>query len=183
MNRAVFLDRDGTINEERDYVHKPEQFFFEYRAIEALTLLQRAGFKLIVVSNQSGIARGFYSEQDVDRLHEWMSDELAKHGVHIDAYYYCPHHPDFGQGQYKIDCTCRKPAPGMLLTAAERFSIDLSASYMVGDHKSDMDAAEAAGVKPIFVLTGHGSHEAAKVPDSITKAATLYQAVTDYILA
>lgn len=183
MNRAVFLDRDGTINEDRGYIHRPDQFHFEYRAVDAIKHLNHAGFKVIVVSNQSGVALGHYQERDVDNLHAWLSEELSKYGAMIDAYYYCPHHPSQGIGSYKTNCTCRKPLPGMLLRAASDFSLDLSASFMVGDHKSDMDAALAAGVSPIFVLTGHGLQETIKVPDAIPKADNLFQAVENHILA
>jgi D-glycero-D-manno-heptose 1,7-bisphosphate phosphatase len=181
MNRAIFLDRDGTINQDRGYIYKPEEFIFEDRAIEAISLLNQAGFIVIVVSNQAGIAHGHFSEQAVDDLHQWLSGQLALHGARIDAFYYCPHHPD-GQSPYRKQCNCRKPAPGMLLQAAADFSIDLASSWMVGDHQSDMAAGIAAGVTPVFVLTGHGKHELPRVAAATRKAENLYEAVTKYIL-
>ncbi|WP_156478563.1 D-glycero-beta-D-manno-heptose 1,7-bisphosphate 7-phosphatase [Anaerosporomusa subterranea] len=181
MNRAIFLDRDGTINQDRGYIHKPSEFIFEYRAIEAISLLNQAGFIVIVVSNQAGIAHGHFSEQAVDCLHQWVSGQLALHGARIDAFYYCPHHPN-GQSRYRTKCDCRKPAPGMLLRAAADFSIDLAASWMVGDHRSDMEAGTAAGVTPVFVLTGHGKQELPHIATSTRQAENLYEAVTKHIL-
>lgn len=181
-NRAVFLDRDGTINVEKGYVYKPEDFEFEPGAIEAIRLLNQAGYKIFVVSNQSGIARGYYSEAAVEELHVWLAAELEKHGARVDAFYFCPHHPDYGTGKYKIDCDCRKPSPGMLLKAAAEWNIDLNFSYMVGDHKSDIDAGHAAGVAPIFVRTGHGPQEEPSLAPEVLRAANLYEAVNKYIL-
>lgn len=181
MNRAVFLDRDGTINEDRGYIQDTSDFIFEHRSIDAIRLLNRAGFKVVVISNQAGIALGHCTIEAVDRLHKWVSDQLAVYEAVVDGFYYCPHHPE-GQGVYRKVCECRKPAPGLLLQAAADFSIDLAASWMVGDHQSDIKAAQAAGVKPVFILTGHGIHELPRVADSVLKADTLYQAVTEHIL-
>lgn len=179
---AVFLDRDGTINLDKGYFYLPEEFEFEEGSIEAIRLLNQAGYKTFVISNQSGIARGHFSEQQVEDLHTWLMAELAKHGAYIDGFYYCPHHAEFGIGEYKTVCDCRKPSPGMLLKAAEDWNIDLEQSYMVGDHNSDVEAGRGAGVKSIFVRTGHGSHEEAFVASDIPKAANLYEGVTKYIL-
>ena len=179
---AVFLDRDGTINLDKGYFYLPEEFEFEQGSIEAIRLLNQAGYKVFVISNQAGIALGHFNEVQVDELHKWLIAELAKHGAHIDGVYYCPHHPKLGIGNYKTACDCRKPSPGLLVKAATEWEIDLEESYMVGDHNSDVEAGRAAGVKSIFVRTGHGDHEEPLVAIDIPRAANLYEAVTKYIL-
>ena len=153
---AVFLDRDGTINIEKEYLYKVEDFEFIPGAPEAICVLKEAGFLVVVVTNQSGVARGYYTLQDVHRLHEHMQEQLAIVGTEVDAFYICPHHPEKGNGEYLLDCDCRKGRPGMLLQAAEDFGIDLKRSFMVGDKIADIQAAEGAGCKPILVLTGYG---------------------------
>ena len=178
---AVFLDRDGTINQDRGYIVNREDFIFEEGAVAAISLLNQAGFRVIVVSNQAGIAHGHFSPQAVDSLHRWVNVQLAAAGAHIDAFYYCPHHPA-GLPPYRQVCDCRKPAPGMLLKAAADFSLDLAACWLVGDHQSDIAAGIAAGVKPLFILTGHGRQELPKVAASTPRAANLYEAVTRHIL-
>lgn len=162
MVRAVFLDRDGTINVDKDYLHRLEDFEFIPRAIEAIQRLKEAGFLLVVVTNQSGIARGYFTKDDVDRLHAHMQKELARHGTSIDAFYLCPHHPDYGTGEGGSDCDCRKGKPGMLLQAAKDWNIDLSASIMIGDKRADLEAGRAAGCYTILVRTGYGEEELKK---------------------
>jgi D-glycero-D-manno-heptose 1,7-bisphosphate phosphatase len=154
--RAVFLDRDGTINVEKDYLHKIEDFAFIPGAPEAIKRLKDAGLLVIVVSNQSGIGRGYFDEQAVETLHEHIQAELAAYGTSVDAFYFCPHHPDEGVGEYKISCDCRKGSPGMLLQAAKEHDIDLSKSFMIGDKPADIEAGERAGCQSILVLTGYG---------------------------
>ncbi len=153
-NRAVFLDRDGTINVEKGYVHKIEDFEFIPGVPRAIKLLKNAGFVVIVVTNQSGVARGYYTIDAVMRLHSHMDGELARHGTSVDAYYICPHHPQGIIDEYAKVCECRKPQPGMLLRAAEEFSLDLVSSYMIGDKQIDVDAALNAGCRPMLVETG-----------------------------
>jgi D-glycero-D-manno-heptose 1,7-bisphosphate phosphatase len=165
--RAVFLDRDGTINLERDYLHLPADFAFIPGAPEAIGLLKAAGFLVIVVTNQSGIARGYFDEAAVRRLHSHMDELLARHGTSVDAYYLCPHHPLHGSGDYRRDCGCRKPLPGMLVEAAGDFSIDLAASYVVGDKLADVAAGFAAGCRPLLVRTGYGEEESAALPPGV----------------
>lgn len=179
---AAFLDRDGTINLDKGYFYLPEEFEFEQGSIEAIRLLNQAGYKVFVISNQAGIAMGHFSEAQVDELHKWLVQELAKYGAHVDAFYYCPHHAKLGIGHYKNACDCRKPLPGLLLKAAKEWEIDLEQSYMVGDHNSDVEAGRAAGVKSIFVRTGHGNHEEKFVVPDVPRASNLYEAVTKYIL-
>lgn len=159
MNKAVFLDRDGTINEEKDYLHRIEDFVFIPGAPEAIQRLRDAGFLVIVVTNQSGVARGYFSREDVDRLHEHIQRELAKIGTAVDAFYLCPHHPEKGKGEFKVDCDCRKGRPGMLLQAAAEHGIDLAASWMIGDKRADLEAGRAAGCRSLLVRTGYGEKE------------------------
>jgi len=167
LHRAVFLDRDGTINEEREYLWRTEDFFFIDGAVEAIRLLRSAGYLVVVVTNQSGIGRGYYSEQDLERLHRHMQNELESRGAEVDAYYFCPHHPLHGKGAYAGDCDCRKPLPGMLLQAAGQLGIDLEHSWMVGDKRADMEAGLAAGCRAILVKTGYGAEEAAGLPAQV----------------
>ena len=163
MSRAVFLDRDGTINVEKDYLYRIDDFEFIPGAPEAIRLLNSAGFLVVVVTNQSGVARGYYTEEDVDTLHSHISNELATVGARVDAWNYCPHHPS-GKGRYAFPCNCRKPLPGMLRDAAQRLDIDLSSSIMIGDKLVDMEAAIAAGCRPILVRSGYGRIEEPNIP-------------------
>jgi D-glycero-D-manno-heptose 1,7-bisphosphate phosphatase len=159
---AVFLDRDGTINVDKDYVHRADQWEWVPGARDAIRSLNEDGFLIVVVSNQSGIARGLYTEADVRKLQAFVSDAMKLAGGRIDAFYYCPHHPDFGS-----PCDCRKPAPGMLLRAAEELGIDLARSFMVGDKAIDAQAAEAAGARGVLVRTGYGAEQARKVAPGV----------------
>lgn len=142
---AAFLDRDGVINLDTGYVHRPEDFVWREGAQQAVKRLNDAGFFVFVVTNQAGIARGYYTEDDVVRLHGWINRELRRVGAHVDGFYFCPHHPD-GIGDYRIACACRKPAPGLLLQAIAEWPVELGRSFMVGDKDTDMEAAAAAGV-------------------------------------
>lgn len=164
---AVFLDRDGTINEEKEYLFRPEDFSFIPGAPEAIRLLKEAGFLVIVVTNQSGIGRGYYDEEAVRRLHRHMDGELSRYGASVDGYYFCPHHPDHGSGEYLKDCACRKPLPGMLLEAVRDFSIDISSSFIIGDKRADLEAGSAAGCRPLLVRTGYGKEEEKHLPESV----------------
>jgi D-glycero-D-manno-heptose 1,7-bisphosphate phosphatase len=155
VRHAVFLDRDGTINQEKDYLYRIEDFEFVPGAPQAIRLLNEAGLLVVVVSNQSGVARGYYTEADVEKLHHHISAELAISGARVDAWLYCPHHPS-GKGSYAVYCNCRKPLPGMLLDAAAQFGIDLAASVMIGDKLVDMEAGHAAGCRTILVRSGYG---------------------------
>lgn len=146
MNRAVFFDRDGTLNEEVHYLHKIEDFKWIDGAIDAIKYCNDNGYLAIVITNQSGVARGYYPESDIMKLYEWMNTDLAKHGAHLDGIYYCPHHPTGKVKEYAIECDCRKPKSGMLLQAQRDHDIDLKASYLIGDGARDVECAEAAGV-------------------------------------
>lgn len=152
---AVFLDRDGVINQDTGYVSCVDNFHFIDGTIEALQILKKKGYCLVVVTNQSGIARGYFTEEQFMSLTEWMDWSLADRDVDLDGIYFCPHHPTAGVGEYRQECNCRKPAPGMLLDAAKDLKIDLANSYMVGDKAGDLQAAKAAGVgHKVLVRTG-----------------------------
>lgn len=163
MNKAIILDRDGTINVEKDYLHKIEDFEFEEGVVEGLKILSNLGYIFVVVTNQSGIARGYYTEEDLIKLNNHISDILEKNGIRIEKFYYCPHHPEKGVGKYKVECECRKPNPGMLEEAIREFNIDREKSFMVGDNISDVEAGINARVTPILVETGHGIEHIKKI--------------------
>jgi D-glycero-D-manno-heptose 1,7-bisphosphate phosphatase len=182
LKKAVFLDRDGTINEEKDYLFRPEEFAIIPGAPEAIARLKNAGFLVIVVTNQSGVARGYFEIDDVRRLHEHLQQQLAMAGTAIDDFYFCPHHPEYGVGKFKVDCDCRKGRPGMLLRAAVEHGIDLARSYMVGDKLADVEAGRAAGCRPILVLTGYGRSEAGKLADGEVPVVADLPAAADYII-
>lgn len=151
MRRAVFLDRDGVINQDTGYVHRPEEFRFVPGAPEAIKMLRDAGFLVVVVTNQSGVARGYYPLTAVHELHRYIDDQLAGLATKIDGYYICPHHPEQGTAPYRMVCACRKPLPGMLRKAAADLNIDLKVSYLVGDHLRDVLAGRAAGCRTFLV--------------------------------
>lgn len=159
MRPAVFLDRDGTLVEEVPYLHEPDRVVLVGDAVPALRRLAAAGFALVVVSNQAGVARGYYPEQAVAAVHARLEALLAAAGVTLDGIFYCPHHPHGTVAAYARPCRCRKPAPGMLQAAAAALRLDLAASWMIGNHPSDVEAARAAGVTPLYVTTGRASGE------------------------
>lgn len=156
MNRAIFLDRDGVITQEPPhYAHRLDQLKLIPRSVEAIKLLNENTFVVVVVSNQSGIARGYYGEEDIMRFNNAMNELLNKSDAHIDALYYCPHHPEAKIEKYRVDCDCRKPKPGMLKRAEKELDIDLKQSFMVGDRWSDIEAGKRAECKTIMVKTGY----------------------------
>lgn len=154
--KVVFLDRDGTINEEKGYLHRLEDLILIPGAAKAIGLLNANGYKTVVVTNQAGVARGYYTEGDVRVLHESLNERLKQEGAHIDLFFYCPHHPQHGIGEFKKECGCRKPASGMLAMAEQYFNVDKSHSYMIGDNAGDMGAGSNYGVTTILVGTGYG---------------------------
>lgn len=165
MNKAVFLDRDGTIVEDVGYLNSPEQLQFIPGSIEAIKMLNEAGYKVVVITNQAGVARGLITEnmlQTIDKtLHKW----ILNNGAHLDGVYYCPHHPEHGVYPYKQVCECRKPHPGLIKRAHRDLKIDLAQSYMVGDKASDIEAGKRAGTKTVFVNTGRGPEEKPKLKE------------------
>ncbi|MBN1645274.1 HAD family hydrolase [Candidatus Woesearchaeota archaeon] len=165
MNKAIFLDRDGTINVDdkeiflprlnkkvKGYIHKIEDWEFIPKALEALIKLSESEYKLIIITNQSGIGRGYYTEEDLKKLHLHV---LSYNHVRIDGVYFCPHHPEKARGVYKKFCDCRKPGIGLIKKAAQEHNIDLTKSYMIGDKTTDIECGRRAGCKTILVETGN----------------------------
>ncbi|WP_170291022.1 D-glycero-alpha-D-manno-heptose-1,7-bisphosphate 7-phosphatase [Neomoorella glycerini] len=146
----MFLDRDGTINVDKGYVYRPEDLELLPGSAEGIRILNEAGFLVIVITNQAGIARGYYTEKDVQVFHEHLQNVLNAEGAHIDAFYYCPHHPE-GLPPYNVECECRKPKPGLILRAQADWDIDLHSSWFVGDKSTDLAAAKAAGCMAILI--------------------------------
>ncbi|MFT3719045.1 D-glycero-alpha-D-manno-heptose-1,7-bisphosphate 7-phosphatase [Pseudorhodoferax sp.] len=146
LRSALFLDRDGVVNVDHGYVYRTEDFHFIDGIFDVVSAANRAGYVVVIVTNQAGIGRGYYSEADFFRLMDWVRTEFERRGCRIDAVYFCPDHPEHGIGPYRRDTDFRKPGPGMLLRAAEEIGIALETSIMVGDKASDMEAARAAGV-------------------------------------
>jgi D-glycero-D-manno-heptose 1,7-bisphosphate phosphatase len=159
---AVFLDRDGTIIEEVGYLDRPERVELYPYSIEAIRALNRAGLKLVMVTNQSGVARGFFSEEVVHAVHRHIADLLAAGGAWLDAYYYCPHHPDGRIAQYAVACQCRKPERGMVDRAVQELGIDPARSFTVGDRWLDVALAQTVGARGVLVRTGYGLTEEQK---------------------
>lgn len=155
--KTVFLDRDGTINVEKNYLYRKDEFEFIENAPQAIALLKRCGYRVIVVSNQAGVARGYYQESDVCVLHSYINDQLKEYDTCIDAFYFCPHHPDAGVGKYRVVCSCRKPGIGMFEQACKDFCVDRENSWMIGDNRGDIEAGKRFGLKTIMVRTGYGA--------------------------
>ena len=156
---AVFIDRDGTISEEVGYVNHPSRFRLFPYSPDAVRKLNESHWLAIVVTNQAGVARGYFSEDIILKVHEHLNDELNSQQVRLDAIYYCAHHPTVGDPPYRRDCDCRKPKAGLIHRAMQDFDIDLSRSWMVGDRYSDIELAKNAGLRSAFVLSGYGRGE------------------------
>jgi D-glycero-D-manno-heptose 1,7-bisphosphate phosphatase len=181
--RAIFMDRDGTVCEEVGYVNHVDRIRLLPRSAAAIKAANDAGFQTVVVTNQAGVARGYFAESLVDDVHDRMREMLAEGGARLDGIYYCPHHPEVGPPPYRRECRCRKPRPGMLERARDEMGIDLHASYMVGDSAKDLGAGHRAGTTNVLVLTGYGkgeleyqSHTWSVKPDHV--AADLQDAIT-----
>jgi D-glycero-D-manno-heptose 1,7-bisphosphate phosphatase len=157
--RAVFMDRDGTISEEVGYINHPSRFRLFPFAVAAIKQLNENGWLAIVVTNQAGVARGYFPERMIETVHADMTKQVAEADARIDAIYYCAHHPSVGEPAYRFDCDCRKPKPGLIKRAAEDFSIDLARSWMIGDRYSDVELARNAGVNSVLVMSGYGRGE------------------------
>ena len=181
--RAAFLDRDGVINLDRGYVYRREDFAFVPGVLDGARLLHDMDYALVVVSNQSGIGRGIFGEAQFHALSDWMKEEFVAAGAPLSGVYFCPHHPTEARGPYLRSCDCRKPAPGMLLSAAKDLRLDLEASVMFGDKASDLAAAQAAGV-PLRVLLGTDGRDPppAGIPQGLVTASfrRLDEALTDH---
>ena len=173
--RAAFIDRDGVLNVDHGYVYRREDFEWLPGAVDALARLQDAGYALVVVTNQSGIARGLYTESDLETLHSFIANDLRERGVHLTGIYSCPHHPQAALGAYRLDCECRKPKPGLILRAAREHGLDLDWSCLFGDKASDIEAGRSAGVGRCWLI---GSAQAAQAAAADGRGASLDEAVT-----
>jgi D-glycero-D-manno-heptose 1,7-bisphosphate phosphatase len=159
VKRAVFIDRDGTISEEVGYINHPDRFrMFSYSA-PAIKMLNDNGWLAIVVTNQAGVARGYFSENLITEVHRRMSQDLKQQNARLDAIFYCAHHPTVGDPPYRVECNCRKPKPGLVHRAATELDVDLDQSWMIGDRYSDIELARNAGLRSAFVLSGYGRGE------------------------
>lgn len=147
--RAVFLDRDGVINQDHGYVYKKEEFDFIPGSLKAMKLLSELNFRIIIITNQAGIARGYYNEQDLLALNNWLHDIFQSNQIDLLKIYYCPHHPEF----QKNECSCRKPKPGMIIKATEEFNIDIENSLLVGDKLSDIECGRSAGINRCYLIS------------------------------
>lgn len=181
MRRAVVLDRDGTLIEESGYLDRLERLVFFPYSVDAVRLLNQAGFLVVLATNQSGVARGIVEEGFVREAHAHIAAHLAAGGARLDGQYYCPHHPEGLRAPYRQACACRKPSPGMLRQAAGDLDFDLARSFVVGDRWHDVQAGAAAGARGILVRTGYGRQAAASPPAGAAAAAVvdnLIEAVT-----
>lgn len=181
---AVFLDRDGTLVEEAGYLDRLDRLVIFPWSIDAVRLLNRAGFAVVVVTNQAGIAKGFFDEAFVQETHRFLDSKFAAAGACVDRYYYCPHLPDAAVEVYRASCDCRKPRPGMIRAAVRDLGIDVARSYVVGDRWLDMEMAQAAGATGILVETGYGKTEASRPPKNVAAAAVVANLIeaTSWIL-
>ncbi len=173
MTKALFLDRDGVINVEKDYLYKQEDFEFIDGIFELCRYYQDLGFIILVVTNQSGIARDYYTEDDFKKLTSWMIDEFSKNSIEIKKIYHCPHHPDISG-----ECSCRKPKPGMLLDANKEFNIDLENSILIGDKERDIKAGLNAGLKETYLFDESGEIKASDATKIVSKLKDIYSVNT-----
>ncbi len=157
LRPAIFLDRDGVVIEDVHYLAEPAQVRFVPGSADAIAALNRAGWPVVIVTNQAGVGRGLFTSEAVQAVHEHLTGQLSGYGARIEAFYFCPHHPAAEVPAYRMACKCRKPQPGMLLQAAEELGLDLASSWMVGDRESDLQAGAAAGTRTILVRTGYGA--------------------------
>ncbi|MEE2839017.1 MAG: HAD family hydrolase [Acidobacteriota bacterium] len=157
--RAIFLDRDGTLNEEVGHLRRTEDLRIYPEALEAVRKINQSGALTIVITNQSAIARGFLDEEELGDLHGFLQEEFRREGARIDGFYYCPHHPDAGTGAYTQECTCRKPQPGMLIRAARELHLEIATSFMIGDKLDEVEAGHRAGCRSVLLKTGYGEGE------------------------
>ena len=175
MKKAIFLDRDGTLVEEVGYLKMIEDMRFTPKALEALKIFHDLGFLNIVITNQSAVARGLLSPKELKKIHKRLGELAAEEGAVVDAYYHCPHLPEGRMAPYNVDCDCRKPKPGMILQAQQKYQLDLAQCYLVGDKSSDLETAKNAGVHPVLVETGYGAQTKASWTESVTVYANLFE--------
>lgn len=163
-NKFIIFDRDGVINIEKHFLHKIEDFEYENTVIESLLKLGEMGYKFIIITNQSGIGKGYYSESDYKKLENFIMKDLESKGIIIEKTFFCPHHPE-GIGQYQKDCDCRKPKTGNFLKAINEFNIDIENSYMIGDRVTDLIPANKLGFKTVLIKTGYGKENINKLQE------------------
>jgi D-glycero-D-manno-heptose 1,7-bisphosphate phosphatase len=180
-NRAVFLDRDGTLNRDVGYPPSYEVIEFYPASFEAVRRLNQAGFLTVVVTNQSGIGRGLIAEAELRLIHDRMREDFAAQGATIHGFYYCPHHPYSLDPQYKADCVCRKPRPEMGLRAARDLDIDTARSYMIGDKVEDILFGQNIGARSVLVLTGYGRESRIRLSDMDTKPAHIAETILEAV--
>jgi D-glycero-D-manno-heptose 1,7-bisphosphate phosphatase len=159
INRAIFIDRDGTLNEEVGYITDPAQFRLFDFAAEAVRKVNEAGWLAIALTNQSGVARGYFTEEFLRGIHQSMEESLRSQGARLDAIYYCAHHPEFGAAPYRRDCECRKPKPGLIERAVRDFALDPAECFVIGDRYRDVEMGHSGGARSVMVMTGHGREE------------------------
>lgn len=185
MTPAVFLDRDGTMIYDVGYLRRVEEIRWFPWTIDAIRLLNRAGYLVCVTTNQSGIARGYYTERDLAVVHRAMDDTLGQAGARVDAWFHCPHHPDGTVAEFRRACECRKPGPGMIRQAEANFRIDTARSVVIGDKLLDVESGVAAGARGALVRTGYGAEveraHGGQVPHAAFVADTLMEAVTWFL--
>jgi D-glycero-D-manno-heptose 1,7-bisphosphate phosphatase len=183
-HRAVFLDRDGTMIEDVGYLDRLERLKLFPYTVDAVRLLDRAGFKVVVVTSQNGIANGILTEEFLSEAHAHLSSVLEAAGTRVSGYYYCPHSPHASVERYRVECECRKPKPGMILAAAREHALDLAQSFVVGDRWRDIEMGLAAGTRAVLVQTGYGKTEAARPPMGIADVPTVANLIeaTSWIL-
>ncbi|HEX5474471.1 MAG TPA: HAD family hydrolase [Vicinamibacterales bacterium] len=178
MRPAIVLDRDGTLIEEAGYLDRLERLVFYPWSIDAVRVLARAGFAIVVVTNQAGVARGIVREAFVAEAHDHIRAKIEAAGAHVDGFYYCPHHPEAKIDRYRLACDCRKPQPGLIRRAARDLDLDLARSWAIGDRWHDLQAGAAVGARGILVRTGYGRTEEATPPGGFTP-----EAVVDDVMA
>jgi D-glycero-D-manno-heptose 1,7-bisphosphate phosphatase len=171
LRKAIFLDRDGTLVEEAGYLDRLERLNFFPYSIDAVRLLNRAGYAVVIVTNQAGVARGIFKESFVAEAHRHIGERLAAGGARVDGFYYCPHHPEASIAEYRQACDCRKPQPGMFTRAAEELDLALDQSFVVGDRWHDLEAGQRVGIRGVLVRTGYGRTEEASPHPRVTPAA------------
>ena len=159
MRPAIFMDRDGTLSHEVGYVNHASRFRLYSYSVDAVRLINRSGFLAVVVTNQAGVARGYFPESLIHEIHGSLGAAMEAGGAHLDGIYFCPHHPSLGEPPYRKDCDCRKPRPGLLRRAEAELGVDLARSYVVGDRLGDLELAWAVGAKGVLVRSGYGLGE------------------------
>ncbi len=178
LSPTVFLDRDGTLIEEVGYLSHLDRIALYPWSIESVKLLNRAGFKVVVVTNQAGVARGLFDEDFIDEAHRFLDQKFSDGGATIDKFYYCPHHPEASVEAYRSECDCRKPKAGMLWKAAQELQLELSHSFVIGDRLSDLRLGQAVGARSLLVRTGYGETTARELTDDVEVAYTAPELMT-----